>query len=65
MAWAHFQVAAHTEPSLLFLGGTVWGAGLGHITWGAMAAVGALGVLAVTVGTERSRPVQVVTLIDI
>lgn len=62
---ANFQVAAHTDSSLLLLGGAVWGACLGHITWGAVAAVRALGVLAVTVGAERSRPVQVITLIDI
>lgn len=65
MAGAHFQVAVHTDPSLLLLGSAVWGACLSHITWGAVAAVGALSVLAVTVGTEGSRPVQVITLVHI
>lgn len=41
------------------------GACLGHISRGAVAAVGALCVLAVTVDTEHSRPVQVITLIHI
>lgn len=62
---AHFQVAADTDPSLLLLGSAVGGPCLGHITWGAVAAVGALRVLAVTMGTECSRPVQVITLIHI
>lgn len=65
MAGAHFQVAVHTDPSLLLLGSAVWGACLGHVTWSTVAAVGALGVLAVTVGTECSRPVQVITFIHI
>lgn len=60
-----FQVAAYTDPSQLLLGSTVRGACLGHVTWGAVAAVGAFCVLAVTVGTECSRPVQVLTFIDI
>lgn len=62
---AHFQVAADADPSLLLLGSAVGGPCLSHITWGAVAAVGALRVLAVTIGTECSRPVQVVTLIHI
>lgn len=41
------------------------GACLSHITREAVAAVGALRVLAVTMDTERSRPVQVSTLIHI
>lgn len=53
------------DPSLLLFGSTVRGACLSHITWGAVAAVGALGVLTMTMATERSRPVEVVTLIHI
>lgn len=64
-AGAHFQVAAHTDPSLLLLGSAAWRPCLGHKTWGAVAAVGALRVLAVTMGTECSRPVQVIALIHI
>lgn len=54
---ANFQVAAHTDPSLLLLGDAMRGARLGHITWGAVAVVGALRVLAVTMGAECSRPI--------
>lgn len=65
MAGGHFQATAHMDPSLLLFGSTVRGACLSHITWGAVAAVGALGVLTMTMATERSRPVEVVTLIHI
>lgn len=65
MARAHFQVTACTDPSPLLLGGATWGACLGNITWGAVAAVGALRVLAVTLDTECCRPVQVITFIHI
>lgn len=65
MAGVHFQLTAHTDPSRLLLGSAVWGTCFSHITWGAVAAVGALRVLAVTMDTECSRPVQVITLIHI
>lgn len=63
--WGHFQVAAHTDSSLLLLSSAVWGAGLRHKAWGAVAAVGAFCVLTVTVGTDCSRPIQVITLVHI
>lgn len=62
---SHFQIAAHTGSSRLLLGRTVWGAWLCHVTWGTVAAIGALCVLTVTVCTECCRPVQVFTLIHI
>lgn len=65
VAEAIFQIAAHSKPSLLLFGRTVWGAWLCHVTWRTVAAIGTLCVLTVTVCTECCRPVQVFTLVHI